>query len=639
MRLDIRTLDSLLVILSLLQLAVFLFFYWLDRNAQGRRDWVLWSALYAAGYLCLMVCPVLSVSMVAFSAILTNCLLFGAQLFLYRGLAAFVNRRPNRVLMVVTSLFFILCTLVAVFALKNDNLRAVVLYLSSALVMGACGKVLIMHPLPEVIRVSRYVGILFLVSGLFYVFRVIASITVLPLTVMVDPDFFRMILFVFPFMLVYLWSFGIVFMVNQESLVIHGDIERHLELVFNMNPDAIVITLLPYGIISEINDGFTRLTGFTREDVIGRTSSNLDLWVNLDDRKRLYESASSNDIIRDYELSLRRKDGTVIVANISSRVFTVKYSRYLVSAFHDITERKWMETALQRSEEKFRLLVENNYDVIYTIDNNGIFLFVSPAWKRLLGHDVDEVEGRSFVDFVHPDDIPACRAFLKSIVEEGDRQTGVEYRIRHKNGAWLWHTSSGVPFCNEEGVVSGYYGIARDISANKKMQDELRTQAMTDCLTGIYNRRYFLDLAANELKRSKRLGLSLSVALLDIDCFKNINDTHGHSAGDMALVFLTGALKANIRAIDLLCRFGGDEFIIMFPETTEIQAVEILDRIGDALKDATFETESGNRISLTVSAGVTRARCDGDSLDSFINRADEALYRAKEAGKNRITVL
>jgi PAS domain S-box-containing protein len=138
-----------------------------------------------------------------------------------------------------------------------------------------------------------------------------------------------------------------------------------------------------------------------------------------------------------------------------------------------ITARKNAEIALKESEEKYRLIVENNHDIIYTLTSDGIFSFVSNAWTKQLGHQLADVVGHSFEEFVHKDDLPACFVFLKSVVEGGVPKDGVEYRVKHIDGTLYWHTSSGVPLKDESGKVSGFYGIARDITQRKKFEENL----------------------------------------------------------------------------------------------------------------------------------------------------------------------
>jgi PAS domain S-box-containing protein len=129
---------------------------------------------------------------------------------------------------------------------------------------------------------------------------------------------------------------------------------------------------------------------------------------------------------------------------------------------------------LRESEEKYRLLVENSHDIIYTLTADGVFVFVSPAWTVLLGHPLNQVVGTSFQAFVHPDDIPGCMVFLRAVIETGQRQEGIEYRVQHTDGSWYWYTSSGVPLKGEAGAIIGFYGIARDITKQRRLEEALK---------------------------------------------------------------------------------------------------------------------------------------------------------------------
>jgi two-component system, sensor histidine kinase and response regulator len=174
--------------------------------------------------------------------------------------------------------------------------------------------------------------------------------------------------------------------------------------------------------------------------------------------------------------------------------------------FQEITLRKQAEARLKESEEKHRLLVENSHDIIYILDLQGIFTFVSPSCTWLLGHPVENLVGRPFQQIVHPEDVNECLARIRVLFENGQNQSGVEYRVRHQDGSWRWHSSSGVLLHNENGEVIGFEGSAVDITERKILEEKVQTlyeqekQQRQQLEEEAQNRIRFIDLLAHELK-------------------------------------------------------------------------------------------------------------------------------------------
>jgi len=305
-------------------------------------------------------------------------------------------------------------------------------------------------------------------------------------------------------------------------------------------------------------------------------------------------------------------------------------------SLHDVTDKKKAERALKQSEEKYRTLIENSYDIIYMLTSDGVFTFVSPAWTTLLGHPLSRVVGQPFQPFVHPDDLPQCMEFLKSVIETGHRQGGVEYRVHHIDGSWRWHTSSAVPLRDEAGTIVGFVGIARDITERKLLEQKLLKLATHDILTGLPNRILLIDRFTIAAALAQRNRTRLAVMSLDLDRFKTINDTLGHGIGDEVLKAVGLRLARIIRASDTLARIGGDEFVLVVLETnhreeTAAIAGKILDSFANPL------LVEGHRLEVTTSIGIGIAIYpeDGEDLETLLKKSDAALYYCKEHGRNQ----
>ena len=153
------------------------------------------------------------------------------------------------------------------------------------------------------------------------------------------------------------------------------------------------------------------------------------------------------------------------------------------------------DKTLWKNKEKYHILIENSHDIIYTLNPQGEFTFVSPSWTSLLGHPISQVVGRPFQQFVHPDDIGLCEVFLKKVIETNQRQAGIEYRVQHADGSWRWHVSNGAPLKNESGVVISYEGIASDITARKQAEEALKEsqQELSDIIDFLPDATFVID--------------------------------------------------------------------------------------------------------------------------------------------------
>ncbi len=265
---------------------------------------------------------------------------------------------------------------------------------------------------------------------------------------------------------------------------------------------------------------------------------------------------------------------------------------------------------------------------------DGGLLFLNARMRDLLGAVRDtSLIGRATSELFAD---PAERtAMLQEFVERGAVH-GHELRLRKLDGTVFWGWCSLVPV--ELADQSVLLLSVTDISERKRMEEELRSLATTDVLTGLANRRHLLDLAAAELERARRYSRRLALLVLDIDHFKQINDTHGHATGDRVIQAMAQACRDSVRDIDLAGRVGGEEFAIFLPETGAQGAQDLAERLRELVALMKVSANDDTTVRFTVSIGVAVMRTERSTLDDLFTEADGALYQAKREGRNRVRV-
>jgi PAS domain S-box-containing protein len=263
--------------------------------------------------------------------------------------------------------------------------------------------------------------------------------------------------------------------ITERKLIENTLRERKDRLTSIFRASPVGIGIFVNRMISEVNDTLCSMLGYDRDELVGQSTS--FLYLNQADYEEVgaaYRQLTEGNRGK-VETRFSRKDGSILNVILGfSAIDPGDLDIGVTFTVLDITERKRAEEALQESEEKHRLLIENSHDIIYTLTPEGVFTFVSPAWTVLLGHPVSQVYGQPFQQFVHPDDLAGCMVFLHAAIDTGQRQEGVEYRVRHIDGSWHWHTSSAVPLRDESGTVICFEGTARDITESKQAEEALK---------------------------------------------------------------------------------------------------------------------------------------------------------------------
>ncbi|HEU4585582.1 MAG TPA: EAL domain-containing protein [Gemmatimonadaceae bacterium] len=291
------------------------------------------------------------------------------------------------------------------------------------------------------------------------------------------------------------------------------------------------------------------------------------------------------------------------------------------------------ERSFREGEERFKSLVRHSSDVIAIVDVAGTIKFVSPSVTRIFGYQPHELMGTLLADLLHPEHVAGAMTMLAATSEsEPGATTPVEWRFRHREGRWL-HVET---VCNNlltEPTVQGIVLNTRDIGERKALEEQLTHQAFHDPLTGLANRALFLDRVSHALSLMTRHRQTLAVLFVDLDGFKNINDSLGHAAGDALLAVIARRLLTCVRAADTVARLGGDEFAFLIEDATdENSAAAVAERVAEAVRQP-IELE-GKEVVITSSIGIATADLNGNAAD-LLRDADMAMYVAKGRGKAR----
>lgn len=301
----------------------------------------------------------------------------------------------------------------------------------------------------------------------------------------------------------------------------------------------------------------------------------------------------------------------------------------------DITQRKQDEHRIWASEELFRLAFEHATVGMCLVDIRGRLLRVNPQFCQLFGYSREELEGMEVNAITHPDSLEASPKFIQqAIAGDINRAEFVKHYIHKQGHTICCHISSSLVRDNT-GNPSYFISHLTDITENLRVEAELKRLANTDPLTGVANRRPFLEQMAQELARVRRFGTPASCLMLDFDHFKYINDRWGHSCGDAVLQHFSRHCQERLRATDLLGRLGGEEFGILMPGTTLSGAMELAEQLRQWINAHPLVTEI-TQINYSISMGVTALLASDQSADEVLSRTDAALYRAKDLGRNRV---
>jgi diguanylate cyclase (GGDEF)-like protein/PAS domain S-box-containing protein len=386
----------------------------------------------------------------------------------------------------------------------------------------------------------------------------------------------------------------------------------------------------------QINDKYCEMLAYSREELLAMSLSDVidrgDVEHIVTGRRRMLAGEQGP---ASSERRLTRKDGSTIWVSHSTTLVRGENDapKHFLTMAEDITARKRAEAALHNSEEQFGQLAGNIPQVFWITDaNHKDTIYVSPAAETLIGRPLDEIRARPrlLVRAVHPEDRLRVHAARRSAA---DGRYDEIYRIVRPDSSVRWVHERAFPVRDTAGRVYRIAGIAEDVTERKLAEERLKHLAHYDVLTGLPNRALFYDRLKHTLAQAKRHAWTIAVMFIDVDRFKNINDTLGHAIGDVLLQQISKRLIAAVRGDDTVGRLGGDEFAIVLSNLGSSTNANLVAQKLMASFSEPFRMESGE-LYVTASIGVTLYPGDGADQDALIKNADIAMYRAKQEGRN-----
>lgn len=414
--------------------------------------------------------------------------------------------------------------------------------------------------------------------------------------------------------------------------------EEKFATLFQASPDPICVSRIRDGIFVEINDSFSAAFGWTPQEIVGRCGAELNFWVENDERERLYAKLTAQQGLDNEQARYRTKSGAELTCVVSSRFIRVDRQLCILTTLRDVGERLQAEVALQASQEKFAKAFHSSPDAItITERDTARYIEVNEGFYRLTGYSAEEVIGHTALELnVWAD--PRQRQEMLEILQRDGRVTHKEMLGKHRDGSIRTVEVSVEPI--DLNGLDCLLLTARDVSLLKDAQAQIQHLAYHDSLTNLPNRALLMDRLTQQIALLKRHDLRGALLFLDLDHFKHINDSLGHPVGDSVLKLVTARLEASIREEDTVARLGGDEFVILLSglegprATVTLQARAVAEKLRMLLAEPMLI--DGHRLQVTPSIGIALIPDHGATPADLLKRADIALYRAKDSGRNTV---
>ncbi len=384
-----------------------------------------------------------------------------------------------------------------------------------------------------------------------------------------------------------------------------------------------------HGILTRVSDSVKDLLGYEPDEVIGRPMA--EFYLHPEEREaflRKLELAGGS--VTNNETALRHRDGSVVWTSSNAHFIYDEQGNVVgvEGTARNITERKLHESQVS----KLSSVLEQTADIVIVTDIDGVIEYVNPSFERVTGYTYEEAVGQTPALLSSDKHKKEFYQHMWETILSGESYTNIMIN-RRKDGSLYYEEKTITPIRDQTGRITHFVSTAKDISERMQVQERLQHMAHHDALTDLPNRNLFLDRLQQALIRARHHNRLVAVMFMDLDRFKNINDTLGHNTGDQLLLQLSERLKHSVRDGDTIARFGGDEFAILLDDVdNENSIAAVAQKLLQTLSEP-FHVNS-HELFITASIGIAIFPHDGEDPDTLLRNADVAMYRAKELGKN-----
>jgi diguanylate cyclase (GGDEF)-like protein/PAS domain S-box-containing protein len=409
-----------------------------------------------------------------------------------------------------------------------------------------------------------------------------------------------------------------------------GQVKTFLENIVDRSADPIIATDL-HGNFTFASRGAEEMFGLPKEELLGKKISQFYTGGEREARK-IMKVLAKKEKLRNYETEFVGPGGKTISVILSASLLKDGQGNPLgtLGVSREITEYKNLLNHITRTDQSYQKLFEAVNDAIFYLNREGYFSTFNRMFLKMTGYTEKEIRSFHFSKILHPDDIPMMVNDHQKVIRGDYAPERYTFRLINKEEKVIY-VEGNFRRLKEKNVVVGILAVLRDVTEKIRLEKELLELSITDGLTGLHNQRHFYNELDKEMERVKRQHTPLSLFLFDLDDFKVFNDIHGHLEGDKVLRSVAQVVLKSIRRMDSAYRYGGDEFTVILPGASHVEASQVAERIRK-----TFETTPYLQ-QIKLSIGLVEFDPQYD-LTNFVKHADEAMYTAKKMGGNQIFI-